>query len=78
MFEGYSKMALWNKAARNGKGHGGIMVLVREKEGRIIQLEREDSNKQFLWLKICENDNIIRIVACYFAPKVSKSYKKMG
>lgn len=70
MFEGHVKMTMWNKAMGNGKGNEGIMVLVRETKGCINQLEREDSNKQFLWLKICENDNIIRIVACYFAPEV--------
>jgi hypothetical protein len=52
LFEGYWKIAVWNKAAGNGKGHGGIMVLVREKEGCFIQLEKEDPNKQFIWLKI--------------------------
>ena len=69
---------MWNKAAGNGKGHGGIMVLVREKEGRFIQLEKEDPNKQFVWLKISENGNHIRIAACYFAPQVSKIYKNRG
>jgi hypothetical protein len=39
---------MWNKAEGNDKGHGGIMVLVREKEGRFIQLEKEDPNKQFV------------------------------
>ena len=34
------------------KGTGGIMVLVREKGGHFIQLEKEDPNKQFVWLKI--------------------------
>ena len=48
MFEEYVKMAVWNKAAKNGKGHRGIMVLVKKKKGRLIQLEREDSNKQFI------------------------------
>jgi carbohydrate-selective porin OprB len=48
MFEEYVKMAVWNKAAENGKGHGGIMVLVKKKKGHLIQLEREDSNKQFI------------------------------
>ena len=67
-----------NKAAGNGKGHGGIMVLVREKEGRFIQLEKEDPNNQFVWLKISENGNHIRIAACYFAPQVSKIYKGRG
>ena len=33
----------------------GIMVLVREKEDHLIQLEKEDSNKQFIWFKIPEN-----------------------
>jgi len=32
MFEEYVKMAVWNKAAENGKGHGGIMVLVKKKK----------------------------------------------
>jgi exonuclease III len=36
MFEEYVKMAVWNKAAENGKGHGGIMVLVKKKKGRLI------------------------------------------
>ena len=63
-------MAVWNKAAGNGKGHEGIMVLVRGKEGHLIQLEKEDSNKQFIWFKISENGNHIRIAACYFASQV--------
>jgi hypothetical protein len=74
MFEEYVKMVVWNKAADNGKGHGGIMVLVKKKKGRLIQLEREDSNKHFIWFKISENGNIIKIAACYFAPQVSKTY----
>ena len=61
-------MAVWNKAAGNGKGHGGIMVLVREKEGCLILLEKEDSNKQFIWFKISKNGNHIIIATCYFAP----------
>jgi exonuclease III len=78
MFEEYVKMAVWNKAAENGKGHGGIVVLVKKTKGRLIQLEREDSNKQYVWFKILENGNIIRIAACYFAPQVSKTYKSRG
>ena len=78
MFEEYVKMAVWNKAAENGKGHGGIVVLVKKTKGRLIQLEREDSNKQFIWFKISENGNIIKIVACYFSPQVSKTYKRRG
>ena len=46
-----------------------IMVLVREKE---------DPNKQFVWLNISENGNHIRIAACYFALQVSKIYKSIG
>ena len=71
-------MEMWNKVAGNGEGHGGIMVLVREKEGHLIQLEKEDSNKQFIWFKISENWNHIIIAACYFAPQVSKIYKGSG
>ena len=41
LFEGYWKIAVWNKAAGNGKGHEGIMVLVREKEGHFIPLEKK-------------------------------------
>jgi hypothetical protein len=60
---------------REWKRARGSMVLVREKEGCFIQLEKEDPNKQFVWLKISKNGNHIRIVACYFAPQVSKIYK---
>ena len=69
------KLVVWNNVAENGKGHGGIMVLVKKKEDRSIQLEKEDPNKQFIWFKISENGNDIRIAACYFAPQVSKIYK---
>ena len=48
------------------------------KEGRLIQLEKEDSNKQFIWFKILGNGNHIRIVACYFVSQVSKIYKGRG
>jgi hypothetical protein len=58
------------------KDTGGIVVLVKKKKGRLIQLEREDSNKQFIWFKILENGNIIRIATCYFAPQVLKTYKR--
>jgi hypothetical protein len=75
LFEEYVKMAVWNKGAENGKGHGDIMILVKKKKGRLIQLEREDSNKQFIWFKISENGDIIIIAACYFAPQASKTYK---
>ena len=34
------------------KGHDGIMVLVKKRVDRCIQLEKEDSNKQFIWFKI--------------------------
>jgi hypothetical protein len=77
-FEEYVKLAVWNKATENGKGHGGIMVLAKKKKGHLIQLEREDSNKQFIWFNISENGNIIRITTCYFAPQVSKTYKSRG
>jgi hypothetical protein len=52
-------MTVWNKAVENGKGHGGMMVLMRKKKGRLIQLEREDSNKQFIWFKISELQHVI-------------------
>ena len=54
------------------------MVLVREKKGCLIQLENDDSNKQFIWFKISENGNIIRIATYYFAPQVSRTYKGRG
>ena len=34
------------------------------------------SNKQFIWFKISENGNAIRIAACYVVPQVSKIYKR--
>jgi hypothetical protein len=52
LFEGYVNMTVWNKETENGKGHEGIMVLVRKIKGHLIRLEREDSNKQFIWFKI--------------------------
>ena len=52
LFEKYMKLAVWNKATENGKGHEGIMVLVKKKIDRCIQLKKEDSNKQFIWFKI--------------------------
>ena len=67
-----------DKVAKNGKGYGGILVLVKEKEGGHIQFIKEDVNKQYLWLKISENENHIRIAACYFSPQVSKIYKNKG
>ena len=52
--------------------------LSEEKGRSCIQLEKEDSNKQFIWFKISENVNFIRIAARYFAPQVSKIYKRRG
>ena len=63
---------MWNKVAGNGKGHGGIMVLVRENEGRFIQREKEDPNKQFVWLKISENGYHIRIVSSLSSSRNSR------
>ena len=54
------------------------MVLVREKYGRFIRLEKSDPNKQFAQLKISENGNHIRIAVCYFVPQVSKIYRSRG
>jgi len=31
MFDGSLKLAVWNKATKNGKGYKGILVLVKEK-----------------------------------------------
>ena len=78
MFDGYLKLAVWNKVAENGKGYGGILFLVKEKEARHIQLMKGNANKQCLWSKISKNENHIKIVACYFAPQVSKTYKNKG
>jgi hypothetical protein len=76
LFEGYWKIAVWNKVAGNGKGHGGIMVLVREKEGRFIKQEKEDPNKQFVSLKISEKGNHIRIVVVLFCAASFKNLQK--
>ena len=48
IFERHMKLPVWNKATKNGKSHGGIMVLAKKKIDRCIQLEREGSNKQFI------------------------------
>ena len=55
MFDSYLKLAVWNEAKKNGKEYGGILALLKEKEGRHIQLVKEDTNKQHLWFKIIEN-----------------------
>ena len=75
LVDSYLKLVLWNKVAENGKGYGGILVLVKKKEGHHIQLIKKDAKKQYLWLKISENQNHIRIATCYFSPQVSKTYK---
>ena len=41
LFEGYWKVTMWNEVSSNGKEHGGIMVLVKEKEGRVIHFGKE-------------------------------------
>lgn len=61
---------------KSGKGHGGITVLIKEMWTEIIKLEKEDPNKQHIWLKIINMDATIWLVAFYFAPKSSKFYKK--
>jgi hypothetical protein len=43
-FEGYTKFTIWNEVAGNGKGYGGILVLIKEAWGRNIQLEKMDPN----------------------------------
>lgn len=78
MFDDYLKLAIWNKVAENSKGYGGILVLLKEKEDRHIQLTKEYANEQYLWFKISENENHIRIATCYFALQVSKTYKNKG
>ena len=75
-FEGYKKVSLWNEKIDNGKGHGGITVLIKETWSRFVNLEKEDANKQYIWTKIIENQISTRVVVCYFAPKGSKMYKK--
>jgi len=32
VFEGYLKLVAWNKVVENHKGHGGILVLVKERK----------------------------------------------
>ena len=68
MFDGYLKLVVWNEAVENGKGYGGLLVLVKEKEGCHIQFVKEDTNKQYLWFKITKNENYIKIATCYFGP----------
>ena len=59
-----------------GKGHGGVTVLINEKWGGIVKVEKEDPNKQYIWLQINEKEVTFRLVACYFSPKNSKTYKR--
>ena len=55
-FEGYNKISVWNKYIGTGKGNGGITVLIRESWSGIVKVEKEDSNKQFIWLNTTENN----------------------
>ena len=32
MFDDYLKLEIWNEETENGKGYGGILVLVKEKK----------------------------------------------
>ena len=77
VFDDYLKLVVWKKVAENDKGYGGILVLVKEKEGRHIQLMKEDANKQYLWFKISENENHIRIAMCLFFPSSLKKLTKI-
>lgn len=40
-----------------------------------MKVEKEDTNKQFIWLNITDKKVTFRLVSCYFAPKTSKFYK---
>ena len=51
-------------------------MLINEKWGGIVKLEKEDPNKQYIWLQINEKEVTFRLVACYFAPQNSKIYKR--
>lgn len=75
-FEGYKKFSLWNKGNEKGKRYGGVTVLIHEKWYGIIKFEKEDSNKQYIWLQITMNEITFRVAACYFAPQNSKIYKR--
>lgn len=44
-FVGYKKITIWNKVAENSKGHGGIMILIKEKGDKVIEIEKQDENK---------------------------------
>lgn len=44
-FEGYTKMSVWNELTESDKGYGGVTILVRDSWRKIIQVEKEDSNK---------------------------------
>jgi hypothetical protein len=45
---------------------------------RAHHLLYSNTNRQFIWFKISENGNTIRIAACYFSPQVLKTYKSRG
>ena len=46
-FEGYKKVSLWNKKIENGKGLGGITIIIKETWRKFVNLEKEDVNKQY-------------------------------
>lgn len=51
-FEGYKKTLVRMKETSSGNGHKGFTVLIKETWGRFIKVEKEDTNKQYIWLKI--------------------------
>lgn len=67
--EEYIKISMWNEEMEIGKGYGGITALIKEIWCDIIKVEKEDPNKQFIWLKITDMEDTIWVVACNFAPK---------
>lgn len=44
-------------------------MLIREEWCGIVKFEKEDPNKQYIWLQISGNTINFRLAACYFAPQ---------
>ena len=56
--------------------HEGVMVIINEKWCGIVKVEKEDPNKQYIWMQIIEKEVTFRLYGCYFSQKNSNIYKR--
>ncbi|KAL3696399.1 hypothetical protein R1sor_010475 [Riccia sorocarpa] len=69
--------SVWNHKGR-GRGHGGIAVWVRQGLRLAVSVEKLDTNKQFIVLRVQGRNRRppVFVVAVYFAPQGAPVYAK--